>query len=108
MFPIFIRVPYLHASAMTLWFIVLYKGGISERTKRHETIHLRQYNELLVLGFWLVYLWDFLVAFALVDHTFWGAYRRIRLEQEAYAFDSDEEYLETRRHYAWWDFSIRP
>ena len=31
---------------------------INKETINHESIHIRQYNELFVLGFLLIYLWD--------------------------------------------------
>ena len=46
--------------AITLGPVVICRGVLSEKTKRHETIHYMQYKELWFIGFLLIYLWDFL------------------------------------------------
>lgn len=105
--PWFIRVPVLHVAAITLWFVVLYRGSLTERTARHETIHFYQYNETWVIGFLLIYFWDWLRSYVgLVKSlgvcgAFWPAYERIRFEQEAFAHDTDPNYLDNRQKNAW-------
>ena len=48
--------------AITLGPFVFCKGELSEKTKRHETIHFMQYKELWFIGFLLIYLFDYLWA----------------------------------------------
>jgi len=106
MFPIFIKVPWLHVHGITLWFLVLYKGELRDSLRRHETIHYRQYQELWVVGFLALYLADFLTALCR-KHGFWKpAYRRIRLEQEAVAHEQNEGYLNERKPHAWKDYKV--
>jgi hypothetical protein len=38
----------IEIGAITLGFIVFSRGEISERTKRHETIHFQQFLELRI------------------------------------------------------------
>jgi hypothetical protein len=84
--------------------VVFYKGELDEQTKRHETIHFVQYNEMWVIGFLWFYLYDFFRAWAvrgLKPSEFWNAYLCIRFEQEAYDHDKDPSYLDLREKRAW-------
>ena len=102
--PFFLRVPVLHVKAITLVFLVLYKGELDDDTKRHETIHFHQWLELLVVGFAVIYGWDFIRAWAVRrfrPSEFWNAYLCIRFEQEAYDHHSDPTYLKLRDKHAW-------
>jgi hypothetical protein len=61
----------------------------------HESIHLKQQLELLVLPFYFVYGIEFL--FRLVQYKHWKmAYRNISFEREAYRNEDDLDYLDTR------------
>ncbi len=65
----------------------------------HESIHLRQQAELLILPFYLLYLLNYL--FNLVKYkNHRQAYLKIIFEQEAYAREQDLTYLQKRRWYA--------
>ena len=105
------RVPKLFSwffpvAAITLWpFIFIKKGYDNERLINHEAIHIRQYNELLVIGFALLYIYDWVVG--LVRYrSFYVAYHFIRFEQEAREFGDDQTYLTRRKPYAWKAFDV--
>ena len=111
-FPIFIenskipvwlsKVAPININAITLGPIVLSRGVLSERVKRHETIHFMQYKELFFIGFLLIYLYDYLYAAIIKKKGFSReSYLAIRFEQEAYDNDHDLEYLEKRQKKAW-------
>jgi hypothetical protein len=68
-------------------------GKVTARTVRHESIHARQMWELLVVGFYLWYLIEWVVRLFLRSN----AYRNISFEREAYANQDDLLYLDTRR-----------
>ena len=68
-------------------------------TIRHEAIHTAQMKELLFVFFYIVYFFEWL--FRLIFHPK-DAYRGIGFEREAYAHQSEDKYLETRKHYAQW------
>ena len=76
---------FVKPAAVTIWpFIFLAKGVRGDpELINHESIHIRQYNETLILGFLLMYLWDWLIGLLLYRDAR-KAYRRIRFEQEAY------------------------
>ena len=86
--------------AITLFFLVFCKGNLQEVTKRHETIHFQQMLETGVVGFVVLYLWDYLHGFIKYRNGA-EAYRMIRAEQEAYANDHDKDYLATRPRFSW-------
>ena len=47
-------------AAITLWPFIISREEMSEDVLRHETIHLAQQKELLVIFFYLLYGWDYL------------------------------------------------
>jgi len=67
---------------------------------RHETIHIRQQIELLIIGAWLLYIVEYCWAkfFKKLDAR--QAYYFTALEQEAHRNDRDENYLKKRKPYA--------
>lgn len=69
------------------------------RTLIHEGIHTAQMRELLFVGFYILYFLEWLWEVVVPPK---GAYRWISFEQEAYAHEDDEEYLEDRKHFAQW------
>ena len=61
----------------------------------HETIHLRQQLELLIVPFYVLYGLNYLVnLFVYRDH--YRAYRNICFEREAYAHERNLNYLKKR------------
>mgnify|MGYP006988869680 CR=1 FL=1 len=71
---------------------------------RHERIHTAQMTELLVVGFYLWYLTEWLIRLVplLVTRGRWKqAYRSISFEREAYDNMHDAGYLSHRSHYSW-------
>lgn len=76
---------------------------ITDRLMRHERIHRAQMMEMLLVGFYLWYVVEWLVRLCLRQH----AYLNISFEREAYANSADPDYLSHRRHYAWWDYIRR-
>jgi len=92
-------------SAITFFFIVFCRGKVSNKTRRHETIHYQQFLETFVVGFLVIYVIDFVIG--LVKYkSFYMAYRMISLEQEAYMYDDIKNYLELRKRYEW--LNLRP
>lgn len=68
--------------------------------RNHEYIHTLQQRELLFVGFYLWYVLEWL--FRLILHrNATKAYFAIRFEQEAYAHQSELNYVSKRKHYNW-------
>lgn len=91
----------IEIGAISLFGFVFSRGEMSEQTKRHEVIHFQQQIETGMIGFLIIYLWDY--AKNLWIHKMDGptAYRNLRAEKEAYFWDADENYLENRTRWSW-------
>jgi hypothetical protein len=97
----------IEISAITLFCFVFSRGEISEKTKRHETIHYQQYLETFVVGFLLVYLFDYLYVAIIKKKGFTrDSYLAIRFEQEAWECDDFTDYLETRKRFSWLEYPL--
>jgi len=104
--PIFLSIPHLPVLGINLLgLVILHRPGMTETTRVHELIHTPQWRELLIIGFPVVYAWDWLHAFTRC-WSFWGAYMRIRIEQEAYDHQDDPTWPETRPRFAWREYSV--
>lgn len=84
---------------MALWPFIFVRqdARVDAKTINHELIHGRQQVEMLVVPFYLWYLIEWLI-------RLFGkgkAYRNISFEREAYENETDDEYLENRRAFAW-------
>ncbi len=72
----------------------------------HERIHLAQQKELLIIGFYLWYLIDYLIKLVKYKNRK-QAYRNIIFEKEAYANESDLTYLKQRRMFSFINYKNR-
>ena len=91
--------------AITLWPFVFIRDEGNDRTINHETIHIKQYNELLVVGFLVLYSYDWIHGLIKYRNRK-KAYYRIRFEQEAYDHDQNILYIPVRKRFAWLDYSV--
>jgi hypothetical protein len=97
----------INIGAITIFFLVFSRGEISEETKRHETIHFQQMLETLVIGFVILYYWDYLKGYIKYCKDGKAAYYSIRAEQEAYHKASLPTYLQERKRWRWiWDYKV--
>lgn len=94
--------------AITIWPFIFCRGVMDEGDVNHESIHIEQYNDLYVIGFLILYGWDWLHGVFKYWNDYDGfksryekAYYRTRAEQEAYKYDNDLEYLDKREMYKW-------
>jgi hypothetical protein len=71
---------------------------VLEKTIRHESIHIKQQIELLVIPFYLWYFIEYFFKFFVFGTD---AYYHLSFEREAYDNDKNPEYLETRE---FWSF----
>lgn len=94
------RLPF-NSNGLTLFPFVFYKPHADcEQLRRHEIIHLYQQLEMLVLPFYVWYLIEWCLRRIQVD-SWMKAYRNISFEQEAYNYDSYNNYLEQRKLFRW-------
>lgn len=71
-------------------------ANISKKDITHEQIHTKQIFELLIIGFYIWYIIEWLIKLIKYKncHT---AYRNISFEREAYYFHNYPEYLNIRQ-----------
>ena len=72
---------------------------VTPRCINHEKIHTAQMKELWYIGFYLLYLLEWL--YRLVFHTK-TAYRGISFEVEAYENQNNYKYIHSRKKFAQW------
>jgi hypothetical protein len=98
--------PWLKVNAMAIFpFILVKQPHLKHDAQliRHETIHLRQELELLIIPFYILYLFNYLInLWRYRDHN--KAYLNIIFEREAYSCEADVNYLIKRPFWAWIKF----
>lgn len=75
------------------------ESALDKRTLTHESIHTRQMVELLVVGFYIWYVMEWIFRWICYRDRY-TAYRNICFEREAYDNDTDRLYLKQRSRYA--------
>ena len=91
---------FINVYAITLWPFIFIRDEGNKRTINHEKIHLEQQKELLLVGFYLLYVIFWIIGLFKYRST-QIAYYEIPFEREAYANDDDWVYLLNRKRYAW-------
>ena len=81
-----------------------YKGKLSTVIVNHETIHLRQQTEMLVIFFLIWYSLEYVIRWICYGFNHGKAYKNISFEREAYKNQSNMDYPRTRKHYAFLNF----
>lgn len=96
----------MHVKGMALYPFILLRHEEMKNDAvimNHERIHHRQQLELLIIPFYMLYLLDYLVNRARYgNHR--EAYLNIVFEREAYAHDSQMNYLGERKWFAFMKF----
>ena len=100
--------PFKGFGAMNLFGVLFFRKSWidSHNTKAvsalltHERIHSAQMKELLYIGFYIIYLLEWV--YRLMFHTK-TAYRGISFEREAYAHEDDPQYPDTRNRFTQWE-----
>lgn len=98
---------FMRIGGITLWpFIILreiYDASPPWRRKaariiNHESIHIKQQEEMLILPFYVWYILEWFIKL-----FFYGkkAYYNISFEREAYDNDDNLSYLNSRKRYSW-------
>jgi len=95
---------FMKVKGITIWPLVLlrekYYKGNSKRIINHESIHIKQQEELLIIPFYILYVLEWLVK-SIIYRSFNKAYYNISFEREAYSNQRRWTYLEKRKSYAW-------
>jgi len=91
--------------AITLYPFIISREEMSSDVLNHESIHIAQQKELLVVFFYLLYGWDYFMGLIKYNNKE-EAYYRVRFEQEAYENMFNENYLFERRLYSWHKYKV--
>jgi len=86
--------------AITIWPFVFIRDDGNELTINHESIHIKQQQELFVLPFYLLYFWEWLRG-RMKGLDGREAYLKISFEKEAYSNELNPDYLSRRPKMAW-------
>jgi hypothetical protein len=97
-------IPFPGYKAINLFGVLFVRKGakITQKTLNHESIHTAQMRELLYIGFYIIYFFEWLY------RLFWyldgndKAYSSISFEVEAYNYEAYDNYLENRKPFAQW------
>ena len=74
-----------------------------EKLIQHETIHIHQQIEMLIIPFYIWYLSEWLVKFIKYKDAR-KAYKSISFEREAKIFENSKDYLKIRKPYSWFNY----
>jgi len=91
--------------AITLFPFIILSEEVDEYTMNHELIHFEQQKELFVVGFYALYVYDFIRGMIKYKNKDM-AYYLIRFEQEAYNYESDLGYIIDREKNAWKQYEV--
>tara|TARA_Y100000592_G_scaffold41510_1_gene65769 strand:- start:5590 stop:5928 length:339 start_codon:yes stop_codon:yes gene_type:complete len=91
--------------AITLFPFIILSEEVDEYTMNHELIHFEQQKELFVVGFYALYVYDFIRGMIKYGNKDM-AYYLIRFEQEAYNYESDLGYIIDREKNAWKEYEV--
>ena len=91
--------------AITLFPFIISSSEMDEFTMNHELIHYEQQKELYLIGFYVLYVYDYIKG-VLKYQDKEQAYRNIRFEQEAYSNDSNLGYISKRQRNSWKKYSV--
>lgn len=98
-------IPFKGFAAINLFGCLFVRNGVKiiDHLINHEFIHTEQQKELGYIGFFLLYIMEWLIRLIITPYN---AYRNISFEQEAYNNENDEEYLKNRKKYSWLKYLI--
>jgi len=94
---------FFEVGAITLYPFIISKEPMDEVVLNHEKIHIRQQEELLVLGFYALYFMWWAIGMLKGKGGF-QSYYEIPFEIEAYENESNPQYLEKRKRFAFRDY----
>jgi len=92
---------FMKIGGITLWPFVILREKYKGRAKRiinHESIHIKQQEELLVIPFYILYVTEWFIKLFFHGKD---AYYNISFEREAYSNEYDFQYLKSRKRYSW-------
>lgn len=97
-------IPFGNYTTINLFGILFTKSDyLSPMTINHERIHTKQMLELLIVGYYLWYIIEYIIV-RFCHRKQNAAYHDISFEEEAHNNDTNLHYLDNRKHFAWWKY----
>lgn len=97
-------IPFGSYNTINLFGILFTKSDyLSPITINHERIHTKQMLELLIVGYYLWYIIEYIIV-RFFHKKQNDAYHDISFEEEAHNNDNNLHYLDNRKHFAWWKY----
>ena len=90
----------METTAVTLWPFILCTNPMEDTVLNHELIHIKQYEELGIIGFYIIFPINFLINLIRYRDRF-VAYQNVKFEREAFKYMDNLDYLKTRKFYSW-------
>ena len=92
-------IPFKGFAGINLFGVLFVRKGVTvnHRMINHERIHSAQMKELLFIGFYVLYLLEWIIRLFQYRFKWHTAYRNISFEREAYFNDFDFSYLTEKR-----------
>lgn len=102
------HIPFRGYKAMNLFGMLIVRNDMRYKMNfkdyNHEDIHTAQYKELGFILFLPWYLSELFYNLFVYRFNFHKAYKNVSFEKEAYHYQYDTEYLESRKPFAWYGF----
>ena len=95
-------IPFKGFKAITIGNLIFVRKGseFTDENYNHECIHAVQQKELYYIGFFIIYLYEYIINLFRYKDSY-VAYRTIGFEQEAYHYQNVSDYLSWRKKNAW-------
>lgn len=93
-------IPFHKFLAINLFGILFVRNKVilNDEILNHELIHSAQMKELLYLGFYILYIFEWFIKLFVYGKN---SYQNISFEREAHIHDENLNYLQKRNRYAW-------
>ena len=95
---------FINIKAITIWPFIIISGESNKILENHEKIHIKQQEELLLIGFYILYVYYWiknLFRFYGLSDLYLRAYLNIPFELEAKENEANPYYLICRKKYSW-------
>lgn len=95
-------IPFKGFKAINLFGLLFVRndaGKMKAKDFNHEAIHTAQMKEMLYIPFYLWYVVEWVIRLFGTGN----AYRNISFEREAYNNQDNLNYLDSRKHYSWFN-----
>ena len=95
-------IPFKGYFAITIGNIIFVRKEceVTDTLINHESIHYEQEKELGYVGFYLLYILEYLYKRVKYKNAY-KAYRDVSFEKEAYANQHDLDYIPNRKKFSW-------